>query len=644
MKPQFEIRKWLAGGLAGLCLALATSSSPGQVVAQNPQTFDTGIGSWVIWNGWGLQGFPLGFDYSLDAANNPNSGSLRYEVPFTGANGEQFMTFGTLANRWGWDGGVVINCVGTYTNLSLDIKVDPSTAPTVNDNYGPLQLGLTTDGWGTIGVGTYTLPLSATNWTHVVMPINPTLANLEKVNGFYIQMWSSGAFTNTFTFNVDNIWLEPVPTNAPPTPPPTMALQQASAGLNFTAAGAGQYDRQNIRTLNPEYSWVGKGNTPVSYSFTVSSYPGPDHPNFEIHSYLIPLPYDPAMGTGTIGTGSAPDWDQTNCIFMELQNKADGSAAYTFRWKTNSIPDGNGTYYSSPLAILSDTNGPLGTWTLSFLNDTSVTITSPSGITTNFEFSADKLAGYKDQSGAALPLYFYIGAKPQDVGNIGLSAQVSHVKIQGAGTLIDENFLAQSALDTNVWELAANNGAAGVQVVPQNSIWLNWTLPDAGFALQTNLVVAGSGWKENGLATLLMSNGRRVLISPPDRPGSGQGFFRLIKRQFSRLQVLMPGETAAPGTASGKTGTPDPQTIGVPFNVTVNAVDSTWHLIPLAANDMITITSSDAGAFLPADAALVAGTKTFSVTFGTSGSFTVTAADATDSTKQSDTGSTTASN
>ena len=223
---------------------------------------------------------------------------------------------------------------------------------------GPWNWGSPRTEWGTISLGTHTLSLADTNWTHITMPINQTLPNLEKVNGFYIKMWSNGTFTNTFTFNVDNIWLEPVPTNAPPVPPPTLSLEKASPGLNFIAAGTGQYDRQNIRTLTPEYSWVGKGSTPVSYSFTVSGYPGASNPNFEIHTYLIPVPYDPVMGAGTIGTGSAPDWGETNCIFMELQNKADGSAAFTFRWKTNSIPDGNGTYYSAPLATLSDTNGP----------------------------------------------------------------------------------------------------------------------------------------------------------------------------------------------------------------------------------------------------------------------------------------------
>jgi hypothetical protein len=350
------------------------------------------------------------------------------------------------------------------------------------------------------------------------------------------------------------------------------------------------------------------------------------------------------MGAGTIGTGSAPDWGETNCIFMELQNKADGSAAFTFRWKTNSIPDGNGTYYSTPLASLSDTNGPLGTWTLSFLNDTQVTLTTPSGGTTNFEFSTDKLAGYKDGTGAALPLYFYLGAKPQDAGNIGKMAQVSHVKIHGAGTPIDEDFLSESALDTNRWELVANNGTSGVQIVPKNCMWLNWTLPDAGFVLQTNSVITGAGWKENAAAPLALSTGKKVLLGAANKPGSADGFFRVIKRQYTKLQVLMPGETAAPGTASGKTGAPTAQTVGVPFDVIVNAVDDTWHLISLAPTDTIHITSSDDIATLPADSQLVGGTKTFTVTFYGTGSFSVTAADVTTSTKTPDTGSKTASN
>jgi len=615
----------------------------------NPNTFDTGKGSWTSW--WGIGGILLD-DYTLDAANDPNSGSLRYEVPFLGAAEEQFMTFGTLANRAGWDDGIIINAVGAYSNLVFDIRVDPTTAPTKNNNYGPLEVGLVMRvpapvNWDSHGQGgTYTIPLTATNWTHVVMPIDQTTPDLDKVTGVFIKMWSNGAYTSTMMFNVDNIWLEPVPTNAPPTPPPTLSLQKAIPGLNLIAAGNDQYDRQNIRTISPEYSWVGKGSTPVSYAFTVKSYPGTNNPNFEVHSYLVPVPYDPAVGPGTIGTDSSPDWGQTNCIFMELQNKADGSAAFTFRWKTNSIPDGNATYYSSPLAALSDPNGPVGTWTLTFVNDTNVTLTSPSGSTTNFEFSADKLAGYVDASSAALPLYYYIGAKPQEMINRGLSAVLSRVKIQGFTANIDDTFSNAAGLDTNIWQLAANNAGA-VQVVAPNALyWVNWTLPDAGFALQTNAVLTGTNWNENGAPTLQSGLGKSVLITSGDLPGLNQGFFRLIKRPFTKLQVLMPGETNAPGTATGKIGTPDPQTVSVPFDVVVNAVDETWHIIKLAPNHMVTITSTDSTATLPADAALVGGTRTFSlgVTFGSEGNFTVTATDATDTTKTAATGASTKAN
>src|SRR5262249_2665293 len=96
---------------------------------------------------------------------------------------------------------------------------------------------------------------------------------------------------------------------------------------------------------------------------------------------------------------------------------------------------------------------------------------------------------------------------------------------------------------------------------------------------------------------------------------------------FSKLQLLLPGETAAPGTASGKTGTPTPQSAGTPFTVRVNAVDANWNVI--STNDVISITSSDSNAVLPANAALVAGSQNFSVTLKTAGTRTLTASDTT---------------
>jgi hypothetical protein len=96
---------------------------------------------------------------------------------------------------------------------------------------------------------------------------------------------------------------------------------------------------------------------------------------------------------------------------------------------------------------------------------------------------------------------------------------------------------------------------------------------------------------------------------------------------FVKLQLLVPGETAAPGTTSGKTGTPSAQTQGVPFVVTVNAVDANWNVA--SSVDTIHITSSDASAKLPVDAALSSGTSNYSVTLMTVGTSTITASDVT---------------
>ena len=102
-----------------------------------------------------------------------------------------------------------------------------------------------------------------------------------------------------------------------------------------------------------------------------------------------------------------------------------------------------------------------------------------------------------------------------------------------------------------------------------------------------------------------------------------------IAGPFSRLQVLLPGETAAPGTSSGKTGTPDAQTAGVPFSVTVNACDSNWDLVPTVTHS-IRILSSDASASLPAAAQLVAGTRSYMVILNAGGNFTIQAHDQSD--------------
>src|SRR5262249_21913008 len=101
---------------------------------------------------------------------------------------------------------------------------------------------------------------------------------------------------------------------------------------------------------------------------------------------------------------------------------------------------------------------------------------------------------------------------------------------------------------------------------------------------------------------------------------------------FTQLQLLVPGETAAPGTANGKTGTPSAQIMGIGFGVTVNAVDAYWNLVGTVA-DTVNLTSTDTSASLPVATALAAGTQNLMVYFNGTGNFTLTATDVSNGSK-----------
>lgn len=95
---------------------------------------------------------------------------------------------------------------------------------------------------------------------------------------------------------------------------------------------------------------------------------------------------------------------------------------------------------------------------------------------------------------------------------------------------------------------------------------------------------------------------------------------------FDRLQVLLPGESAAPGTPGGKSGTPDAQIVGVPFEVVIRACDGNWFIVPNIV-DVVSWQSSDATATLPLAAALLAGQMTATVTLHSAGTFTISGQD-----------------
>jgi hypothetical protein len=97
------------------------------------------------------------------------------------------------------------------------------------------------------------------------------------------------------------------------------------------------------------------------------------------------------------------------------------------------------------------------------------------------------------------------------------------------------------------------------------------------------------------------------------------------------MQVLLPGEAAAPGTLTGKTGAPDAQTVGVPFNVTIRACDDDWYTVT-GISDAVEWDATDQSADLPATAAMNGGQLSATLTLHAAGSFTISGQDLSDPT------------
>jgi len=98
---------------------------------------------------------------------------------------------------------------------------------------------------------------------------------------------------------------------------------------------------------------------------------------------------------------------------------------------------------------------------------------------------------------------------------------------------------------------------------------------------------------------------------------------------YSQLQVLLPGEVEDPGSQSGKTGTPNPQTVGTPFAVRIRACDADWNTVATVTN-IVRLSSSDAIADLPDPAQLIDGELTLTVALNSIGAHTLSATDESD--------------
>ena len=632
--------------LAALATACLVSKSQAATITNTyTQPFDaagnttpfTGgsVAGWLNW--YGLYGnTAMTNDPAMDAGNDPTSGSLKVYLPF-GPGGDQQAFFGSFHNQYGYDFTDTADGL-LYTNITFDVRVAAGTKPNAAGNFGSIGVGF----YQTGTMGNLTIPGSASNgWVHLALPIDKTKAGISSIAAFlFVYQSYSGYPTNPITFWIDNASLNK---GGPPPAPPTLSMEKPIPGLNVIDSSPGINDRQSIlSTTTSGNSWVGNA-TPVTYSFTITNFPTGS--SIVAQMFLI-------GGVSAIPSyETAPDYNEANVVLFAVQGSPTAAQA-TFQYKVaepngNAMIYGNAPYTNAPGsgaanfgsgnlgAVASST--VYGTWKLTFANNTNITVMAPDGTSTNFTITAADAAAFSDASGFSVLL----GSQPNSTPAIGQRVVYSRVQIQGVANPLDDNFMTDSTLNTNLWTKLAS-APNGVLVVPTNTAYVvNWTVPDIGFSLQIASNLTSSPWQSALLTPVGQIGGFKTTLVPSSSlPAGNAGFFRLIKRSFSQLQVLLPGQTNAPGTVLGYVGTPTPISLAAqgfsPTTVTVNAVDSDFNIIS-GIIDQVHLTTSDGSAFLPGDMSMANGVATFSgangVLFQTTGPQTVTGTDTTDGTK-----------
>jgi hypothetical protein len=629
--------KHAAGLMAGVALAFAGNSLQAQVTNFTLYNFDTDQvsatpynTSWGNWFGGVYQG--VNWDAGNDSSNNPNSGSLELQLNFPG--GDQYVL---------WDGNSPNYApldLGTWTNLSFDIRYDASSTIRTNTSgagvngsqgvgsldYGYMRMGSRSPSFNQDWIYYFAIPATNgdgspnTNWNHVSVDLRAVTQNYSDLSAGLVNLlfgMDAGSYGNASLLGAQTLWIDNIKLTGaiPNPPPPTLSLVKAVPALR-TFGGSGQYGRAQVQLVDQNESWIG-GTFPVSYSFTVmdnATKPGA----LDYHIHFI---------QGANGYSGA-DYTDNNVLWLQIiSGTGTNTCVANISWKTNA-PGSN----PSNVALQITNSVLAGTWTLTFLGDTNGTLTAPGAAPVPFSINLDDADAVADFSS---PMDVRFGIQNNgNTANGGIPHDWANITVSGtAGTPINEDFTKEGTnqLDSTVWDLGHSDGAGVVNLVPTNApYWVKWTLPDSSFNLITGPSIIGvSNWTSvPNLTTPTAQGGSKWALLPGTAFAGPSGFFGLVKRTFTQLQVLFPGETNAPNTVTGKTGTPNPISMsadGGAVNVTVNAVDAAYHIVNTAPANLIQLNSSDTGASIPAPTALANGTQTVQIFFSAAGSFTVTA-------------------
>ncbi len=633
-KPLYRVFA-TALAIAAAVLALTPVATHAQLVVAG-DNFNTDVNPYggVSWNFNGT-GNPMSY-VTNDLPEAPSSQNVAWVFSATAGTG---LNFGLQTSAMTATGNTNAQLANYTVNFDMAIKgvsinaLGGFVAPTVA-LFGPGS-GLY------FGQGVLTnppvtfFPAAGAGYQHYSLPIggwaaanaaelNPTASSFTFAVGFFM---SGPTITTNEEIDIANVQVV-MNTNPPPPPRPTLTTVAAKPGLRVFAQNiVATYNQEGFSTVNENQSWVGASPMHPSYSIKIGDFDTVN--NYTLYAQFV-------QGGNAINPFVA--YSSPDCFTWSFTHAAGGFTS-SVAYKVN---DANSGPTNTIMNMTSTSLDGRGIWNLTFTSDSNGIVTAPDGTTGSFVIPPGDAAQF------ANPLNISFGTAPNDPNGFGQFIDINQMVITNlvSGENVNDDFTKDSILNPNLWDTTFSLDAGSViQVPPGPSYWVHWPVPDDGFALQTKASLSSPGipWSE-GLfvgGTVMGPTNRWVLVTTANLPTSdgtpsgtlstNMGYFRLIKFTATQLQVLFAGETNAPGTTLGYTGSPTPvsgaDSAGAIASVTINAVDSTFDIVP-GVTDTIHLTSSaDPNTAEPLDTALVNGTLTEQVLFNTPGNWTVTAAD-----------------
>jgi hypothetical protein len=639
MKKQLKahLAAQLGVALVAMGLVFSTVESQAQVFPNgsytnnfDPATHQSGS-QWINTDNWGS----LPIDPTTpDPLGGPTAASLKVVNDFS-TGSRNVNVWGTFSGN-AWDESLKVD-LANFETVSFDIYMGTNNTPSAAGDFGTIGIGYQYS-WGYYQFGRVVIPGAASNnWVHFTVPVDSSLPNAHTCPSLEFNINNDNP--SNYPSTQQTVWIGNVVmkyTAQVIAPPPVGPLVKAVPGLTqFISAGPSHNNRVSVRTAQSgsfQLSWY-DANFPVEYSFTIADFLPDATAGSWGYFVTLDITPEPLPNQGNL----SPDWNNSSDLQFQIVSKGNKTANAGLSYKVNN-PNSQSAWTDlvAPWTGLPVASAA-GTWKLTFTDNTHITLTAPDGTFTNVILPSADAAYWNGQVGV------YLSTKSAQDAVIGMRSTFSKFSISGVPDSFVEDFTkgyTNGGLTTPFLQLRSQVYGGGNTPNPPNQVfvpngenfyWMSWGTPDTGLvpAMSSSL---GSGADWNSLINgPLENNTNRFNLINTAEMSAPQGFFGLFKRDYVQLQVLWPGETNAPNTLTGKTGTPLPVDLGGPAGglipVEIYAVDSTWHIIT-SATSTLSITASDPSV-LPTSASgtLSNGKFTENVQFTSGGSFIITAAD-----------------